>query len=811
MTNRDAGLTRVVTAILAISASNVMATWALAADEPEAEAAADGGLEEVVVTARKREESLQTVPMNVLSFSAEDMERRQVTSLENIAGNVPNLFVGRTSNAAGAVIFLRGVGSQSSSLGIWPSTAIVVDGVYYGSGFFLNEGLFDMESMQVLVGPQALFYGKNATAGVIALTTADPTSVAEGEVRVGYETTAKDVQGSLVLSGPITETLSGRIAVRASNMAEGYFTNKAVRTPITIRDIATGTTSVQSQQPDGDGMPGTSEQSARATLLWMPTDALSLKLKASATTRDDESNAWNYVIYKCPTGYTQPNPTVKCRRDFVVYVPNAPDVYGGNLPWDKPNGSPYNSYESQAYTLDFNYEFDKARLTSIGNYSWLENRWGLSQNVQSPTSFIDATQESSLEAWSNETRLEMTFNDSVNLLAGLYYQNITRRNDQSGAIAPLIDSSAPDGYQYLSYFKPSETKGDTVSVFGQVNWRIIPEVELAAGLRYTDESYDSFLVQSYVIAPLQVRFPQDRLIESKQKFDNVNPELTISYYPSEDLTIYAGYKTGYKSGGFSNSSLITSITQPDDVSFDPETASGFEVGVKSVLADRQLRLNATLYRTTYEDLQINYFNSIMFLYITTNAGEARVQGVELSGEYAPDQLPGLRLNAFVNYNDAQYTKYIGPCYTGQSIAGGCDTTFNGGLGQDLKNQPLATAPEWTASIGATYEAVVGAGRVFTFAPLVRYSSSYLGSAFGNPLSQQDAYFNVDATVSLRSEDARWEAAIIGRNLTDQFRISSENDLPNSGSGTGTDNALSADQVGLADLPRTVLFQVTHRF
>jgi iron complex outermembrane recepter protein len=783
---------------------------------PQPSAAATGpvegaGLEEVVVTARKRNESLQTVPVSVTEFSAQDIQQRGMSSLESIAGNIPSLYIGRTSNGSGAQITLRGVGSQSSSIGIAPSTAVVVDDVYYGSGFFLNEGLFDMQNMQVLEGPQALFFGKNATAGVIAMTTMDPTDKFEAQVREGYEVTSQDLQGDVILSGPITDNLVGRIAARVSNMYGGYFTNDATGTPITFKDIATGVSTQRYQEPDSSGQPGTYDRAGRVTLIWTPLDQLTAKLKMSAERREDASNAWNYVPFACPFGYTQPNHAIQCGRNFTVYVPDAPDGIGGNIPYSHENGAPYNLYESRSFTLDLEYKLQNATISSVSNYNWLTNLWALSQNVPSPTTVIAATQDSSLGATSNETRFQTSFSGPVNFMVGEYYQKTSRLNNQAGVISPLENSSAPPGYQFLSYFKPSTTDGDTISEFAQLTWRVVPQVELAAGARHIHETYDSFLVQSYVIPTLQSRFPQDKPITADQTFDHWTPEATISYYPQDNLTFYAAYKTAYKSGGFSNSSLITSITKPSDVAFSPETASGYDAGVKSTLFDNQLRLNVDLYRTKYTNLQINYFNSITFDYITTNAGESLVEGVELTSEYAPLAVPELRLNASVNYNRARYTQYIGPCYTGQSIAAGCNTTFDGGPGQNLSGQPLAVAPDWTASFGATYQKNLGSGLVVSLSPYVRYSGSYLGSGFGAPLSRQPAFAVFDTTVAIRTEDDRWELAAIGRNLTNTFYISAENDLPNSGSGTGTKTAVPADQIGIANLPRTILIQLTHRF
>ncbi|MDH3673738.1 MAG: TonB-dependent receptor, partial [Gammaproteobacteria bacterium] len=526
---------------------------------------------------------------------------------------------------------------------------------------------------------------------------------------------------------------------------------------------------------------------------------------------EDDANAWNYVVFQCDTGVTQVNPDVPCQEEFNNSVPNAPEGVGGGLPDMKPDGSSYNEYESWSVTLDLGYELDDAQITSVTNYNFHRNKWGLGQNVISPTSYIAATQNTSLDAFSNETRYQTNRDGPVNYMIGFYYQNTDRDHTQAGAFAPLEDSSLPPDRRFVSYIKPSGTDGETISGFGQVTWRVKPEVELAAGVRYIDETADSFLVQSYVQSALQGLFLENQPVTADQSFSEWTPEVTIAYYPRENLTFYGGFKSAYKSGGFAVSSLIVASSVPDDFTFEPETADGFEVGFKSILLDNQLRFNLNLYHYDYEDLQVDFFDSVTFQFITTNAGKAQVEGVEIDTQFAPIAVPGLFLSGYLNYNKARYTEYIAPCYTGQSISAGCNTNFGSGFGQDLSGAPLAVAPDWTAAVNGVYEKNFGSGLMWELGANIRYSDDFISSSFGAPLSLQDSYVNVDASFKIRSQDNRWEVALIARNLTDSFHISGETDLPNSGFGTGTTAGLPADPVGLVDLPRTVQLQYTHRF
>jgi iron complex outermembrane recepter protein len=801
-------------ALLAVAAGSSVAVPIASASAAETEprpGTSAGGLEEILVTARKREESLQTVPVTVTAFTADQIERFRVNSLEALAGSSPDLFIGRASNGSGAQITLRGIGSQSTSISLMQSTAVVVDDVYYPSGFYLNEGLYDLQSMQVLKGPQALFFGRNATAGVISIATNDPTDKFEALARVGYEFTAEEISAEGVISGPIAENVAGRLSVHASHMDDGYFDNRATPIVRDFLDLATGNLVPRNQRPNPNGMPGSDDFGARATFTWHPTDQLHATLKAGYSQRNDGANAWNYVVTKCPSGFTQPNPAVPCKEDFVVYNPNYPDGLGGNIPDSKKNGESFNDYEAYSITANVGYDMPQSTFTNVMNYHWNRNVWALTQNVHSATSHIAATQNTSLGLFSNEARFQTKFDGPVNFMIGAYYANETRDHTQAASFAGLEDSSLPLNRQFVSYIKPAATDATTWSGFGQVTWRFVPSAEFSAGVRYISETNDSWINQTYVQSALQGLFPENQRISADQTFSEWTPEFTLSYFPTENITLYGGYKSAYKSGGFSISALIVTATVPDDVTFDPETADGFEVGMKSVWLDNQLRLNVSAYSYDYKDLQVDFFNSISFQFITTNAGEARVRGAEVETEYAPLAVAGLQLRGTLNYNSAEYRDYIAPCYGGQSIAAGCDTTFGGGPGQDLSGTPTAMAPEWTASIGGVYGQPVGSGLAWEVGGVLRYSDSYFASPFGEPLSQQDSFVNLDATLRLRAEDKRWEVAVIGRNLTDSFRVSGQLDLPNSGAGTGTATAVPADNVGIADLPRTVQLQYTQRF
>lgn len=240
---------------------------------------------------------------------------------------------------------------------------------------------------------------------------------------------------------------------------------------------------------------------------------------------------------------------------------------------------------------------------------------------------------------------------------------------------------------------------------------------------------------------------------------------------------------------------------------------GIEGGVKTTLLDRTLRLNINAYRYEFSDLQVDFFNASKFTFITTNAGSASTEGLEIASEYLPPAVVGLKLQASVQYDRARYQNYIGPCYVGETQAQGCDL-----LGpapdfanlQNLDGKPTADAPTWTGMLGADYSFTTVGRMLFDMSVTLRFSSSYSVSPFAEPLDVQPSYRNVDATMRLITADHHWQLALIGKNLTNNFVVTSAFDEPSTGTAAGGKSGVLADQFALFSNPRTVELQLTYR-
>jgi outer membrane receptor protein involved in Fe transport len=820
MTNKSLN-TKLSVSLIALAFASIPAV--AAAQTADAAQADEGGIQDIVVTARKRQESVQDVPVNVSAVSAEMIQRQDLTSIEKIAARTPNFSVGRASNGSGAQLTMRGIGSSSTSIGIEQSVAVVVDGVYYGQGRVINEGFFDLAGAEILKGPQALFFGKNATAGVISLKTAEPGDKLEIIGRVGYEFKAQQAQVEAIASGPLSDTVGLRIAVRGSKMWGGYYKNESVNRTYTNLDIADlldggdGNALGHVATPASKDGPGEKELLGRVTLKFTPTDQLTATLKGSYSHNSVNNSSWNYSAFHCPTGVSQLT-GYACGGSFVTHQNNIPTDIAANFPYSKEDGQLYNRYRSFAITGNINYVTDDVTFTSVTNFNKNNNRWACACDFQTSDNGTWATENSTFWAFSQEVRALTTYDGPVNLMVGGLYQKTKRDFDQFIMFAGVRDDTVSAENQNLATTKTSFTKGETTALFGQVTWKVLSNVELAGGARYTHETKDSYFTQPYNNIGVQAIFrPQDAVdglgeVYAKQTFNNWSPEATISWKPTKDVLVYGAFKTAYKSGGFSNGGINSMFSNDPygDLTFNPERARGFEVGVKSTLLDRQLRFNVGLYSYAYKDLQVDFFNSPIFAFQTLTA-DARTKGVEVEFEYAPRAVPGLNVHGSANYNRARYTSFdSAPCYAGQTPTEGCNIV-SGSPRQNLNGAPLSVAPEWTGSFGVGYDTAVGNGLKAGVNVDARYSDAYIASGFGNPDSKQGSYGVLDASIRVGAEDDNWQLALIGKNLTNKFYVSGVVDGPSTGGGAGTPGGVHADQLGFGNVPRTVQVQLTKRF
>ncbi|HEY0650005.1 TonB-dependent receptor, partial [Phenylobacterium sp.] len=565
-------------------------------------------------------------------------------------------------------------------------------------------------------------------------------------------------------------------------------------------------------------LPGERDLSARLTALWRPSDDFSLNLKGSLTRYRTENATWNNELINCPVGgFAQVNRTEACSPDRHIQQNAVPaDVAATNPLLGRHGGQLYQDYDAYSISAAANYSTGKVDLTSVTGLHRFKNYFlGDYDYTGAANGGTWGSEQSKYKAFSEEIRAQTTLDFPLNVMVGVYFQS-TRLDFDQQIIFPgaLEDTRVTDPTKrYITVAKLSYTDGRTFAGFAQAQWKFSDELELTAGARYTHETKDSQFVQPYVVAPFQPVFRVNRPIIANQSFNDLSPEVTLTWKPSDNWTAFASYKQGFKSGGFSGSALDSAIgnTTVNDLAFRPESAEGFEGGVRGAVLDGRLRFAVDVYSYKYSDLQVDFFDAAKIQFITKNAGSSRTKGIETEVEWAPAEVPGLVLRGTLAYNKARYLNFSdAPCWGGQTPAEGC-TIINARPTQDLSGKPTALAPKWTGALEANYERPVGNSLVFGASANLKYSSSYVANPFNNPAAKEDSYVTLDAAIRLKTADGRWEAALLAKNLTDEYVVLYAGDAPSSGSGAGTAAGVRADAVAAPNLPRTIALQLTWKY
>lgn len=761
----------------------------------------------VTVSARRRDERLQDAPVAITAFSGEAMDDYNITDVTDLATQVPSMVVGRASSGSSASVFLRGVGSTSLSAGFDQSVSFNLDGLPMSRGREILFSQFDVERVEVLKGPQALFYGKNTTGGLISVITKGPGDEFEAGGKVGYGLEGEDFYTEGFVSGPLSDTFGARLAVRYRD-AEGAFENTAAPTYTTPIGLTR-----RSQGPRG----GAETFAGRLTLDWEPSDILNLELKLG-TTQNEDGGATDYIERKCGAGRTTPapangvppSPNADCRINGRADVSSLPrEVANANWRYAR-DGQTYSDLESNTAILTGELLLDAIDITSITSYyDFVQTDLNNVSGEAYPASF---SQLADFEQVSQELRFQTKFDGPLNFLFGGFYSDADFEFNTDAYIFPVpLD---PVTGTYVTFRRDNGFEGQTTSLFVEGTWDFSDQWELSAGARWSQEERDSYQESLAAHSAFAAAFPAGLRIDDDFEDENMSPQVTLRYQPSTSVSYYVAYKEGFKSGGYNISQTLTAAATLEAGEFDSETAKGFEAGVRSILFDGQLALNATVYDYLYEDLQVQRFDPITVGQVVDNAGELSTTGVEFDFSWLPRNVDGLTIRGAFAYNDAEYSDYIGQCYAGQTIAQGCNEVLVGGAftSQDYDGRTPPKAPETSGRIGATYEFPVFRGWNASVGGDLTYSSEYNYTDTLRPDAVQDAYTKFDATVAVSTPDDRWRIALIGRNLTDELVATSANDIPFSGGvGTGTAAGVVADLSAIVQNPKEIFLEVSTRF
>ncbi len=777
-----------------------------------AESAPDRGLEEIVVTARRQSESLVRVPAAVTALAPADLQRNHATDLMKIAELTPQVLIQRSTSGNGAIFSIRGVGSSYLDAGVEQSVLVNIDNVPITRGRISNASQFDVGQVEILKGPQALFFGKNSPAGVISLTSANPTEELSGYVRAGYEFEARERYVEAAISGPLTDTLTARIAGKydkidgwIKNVATGYATTPFSPFPVV--------------GPSTGRAPANRSIAGRLTLLWKPSSDFSANFKLLVS--DDKGNGedaaqepyclpgvQNIMIQNILTGAFVTDTQNDCKVNGRRALGRFPDALVANWPGLK-NGKPFSYAKAIFGSLQLNWNVGNLALTSITGYTRLRTGGSAVGDTTSFASVFFANFEKS-RSWSQEFRAVSDFEGPLNFSAGAFLADDKRLFTNGAHLAFVGPDPVTGRFNVLDV--RYDNSGKTYSAFGQLRWAMMEDVEIAGGVRYTREKKDLVGGNTYthsILGPAFGLAPVGQVIRPKFRDSNWSPEITASYHPTRNSTVYVAYKTGYKSGGFSNTAVFQTnyVTNPSALTFGAERAKGFEGGVKGEFFDRTLRAEVIAYRYNFDGLQLSVFDPQLVSYSIRNAAKARTTGIEGSLNWRATQ--ELQIRAAGSLNRAKYVSFpAAACYAGQTAALGCVPTVVGTSPaqplQDRSGQSLPRAPRRQFSGGFSYDSAFSSSLYFGVTGDAVYTSKYLVIDNGDPRVSQNAYWRINASMRVYTADEKIELAVIGRNLTNKYYKIAYNDIP---FGPVTGGQLG----GVAARPREVVVQLQYKF
>lgn len=738
-----------------------------------------GELDEIIVTARKRDETLFDVPVVETAIAQVQLERMQTVDITDLPNVVTGLQFGRGELSIGTEVSIRGVGTTTNDQGVDSSVALAIDGLTPGSGLAFESGLFDLGQIEVLKGPQALFFGKSSPGGVISIRTADPTDQFEVIARTAYEFESLTNREEAIISGPVTDTLKLRLASMYSS-GQGYFYNTGVAVP--------GTGAVTPTDSRG---PGSTEYNIRGTALWSPWSQFDARLKLNLV-HDRSINQEADQLTSCPEGSTFSPVGIS----FIGSTDNCQLSRNNRVVWMNPgdfpgiinNGVPFVDSKQEFAILELNYRPSEAlTLTSVtADYQLISSSLTNALETTGAGTPLAAENYFHRRELTEEIRLNSNFSGPLNFTVGGFYEDGLMKVEvltpgNTALPNPFVPIAGfPNFAAYPSDVVPVEIKTD--SLFGQARWALMPKLELAAGVRWSNETRTESPINACTLPgspPICLAQPDGSpiaVLQPRVHADNLSPEVTLTFKPTDELMTYAAWKEGFKSGSFS---LSTALSPGQDNAFGQETARGAEIGVKTRLLDHRLTANLAGYLYNYSGLQVGTNEPTQngaFVDRTVNAGAARVYGIDFDTAYRP--IEELGVNAALNWNHARYlTLNNVPCWAGQTIALGCNQAFSPGTGlytsQNLSGTPLIRAPSSQAQLGVNYEYALAHDYKLTFSNNNAFSSRYVTYlAIGRPNNDnyQGSFIKSDVSVSLQGPGDTWELALIGKDLSDKLTV-----------------------------------------
>jgi iron complex outermembrane receptor protein len=719
--------------------------WSQAALAQEAESSPQGGLEEIVVTAQKREENLQDVPLAVSAVTAATFDRYASSDIADLSGSVPNVFIGEPTPGGSSIISfaIRGIQYAENEKTIEPPIGVVIDGVFSGTAQGGLLQTFDLERVEVLRGPQGTLFGKNTTGGAINAIRTRPTGRFGAKIAGTYGTFDRRELRAVVNFPIIDGVLAGKGAFFYEHM-DG------------VRNA------VFPGRRDGDRR----YWSASGSLLFTPGSAFEALLTYDHV-KDRSQSTPVFNVY-------QAGPTTLPTDPAIVVPGETPcRVFGFCPPLDvertRINGSGIAHNNLDALTLNASLEVsDDIKLVSVTG--WRKASENIVTDFDASELLIFQTQRpnDNFEQFSQELRLEGSIGDRIDfVLGGFYYRGrydslITRIQD----VGYIRGNPALIGV-YSQFFPGSPITGMTnvdhvaksYAAFAQVDIEVVDGLTVTLGGRYTHDRkkilYELLNPDGTVVGPAQgALVPQSIL--TRANWSKFTPRVALKYQFTPDTQAYASFTRGYNAGGFSGRAPDISTVGP----YNPEVVDSYEVGLKTELLDRSLRLNIAAFRNDYNDKQeeVSRATTVPPYFGTTiaNASSARIQGIEIEATAVPTA--GLTATAAFGYLDAKYRNFVGDI---------------SGLGvTDNSQLKLRRAPRFTMTTSIDYNFAAAGGEINMGARYRLIDETEL-LVTNDPAGHVEAGGYLDASLGYERETGgvTWGVKFYGRNLTDTIRKS----------------------------------------
>tara|TARA_B100000446_G_scaffold54908_2_gene51125 strand:- start:12332 stop:14632 length:2301 start_codon:yes stop_codon:yes gene_type:complete len=747
-----------------IYSPSVLATT-IALSIPSHASAETLALEEVVVTAQKRVQSLQDVPISVAAMTGDKLQEAGVPSLENFSAYVPN-FVVRPS-ALGDIVSIRGI--QSGVLGgIEQSVGTFVDGVYRGRAAQSRFGFLDVERVEVLRGPQSTLFGKNTIAGALNITSAAPTDTLTAEISAMYEVEHDETQITAHVSGPLTDSVRGRIAITSTKMDEGWIDN----------------------QYYNEDEPQTDEKAYRVSLDWDANEELLVKFKYQDGDWDNKGNGLDQIVVG-PNVAAFHSLSGNGIADFDATPFNGVTAVGNTNPAIDYGASSRYEGDTEEYSINADYSINSGTFTAIYGHSEY-NVERLIDADFTAVNLLGYEEKEEFDQDSLEIRFVSELGEGLEYIIGAYYQEsdlLIQTKTQGDLQAALGTPFTLESNRYTELDQSTESQ----AVFAQLTYDISDAFTLTLGARYGEEektadqiagcgAWDQYRLATaadlgdgspgttafscaQTSGPALFNYQQHEFRDLERTEEDWTYSANLSWDITEYAMVYATVSTGTKGGGFNNFALSLDKSEAE---FEQEEVKSFEIGAKMSLLDGAAELNMAVFDLEYSDLQATIFTGGTS-FIVENASNSDVRGFEADGHWQLSN--SLMLRGSLGYTDFEYKDYVNAGCTKTQSAG--DPTCV----QDLSGGPTAFTPEWSGSLSIEHELELSQTLYLKTSLDLNYMGEHFTSPDNDPLTVQDDYTTANLVFTLGAQNDSWDISLVGRNITDEEFLTYSNDTP----------------------------------